>query len=105
MPRAPKLPPLYAVAGIDNKSGETILKVVNSADRALETKIDLRGARKVARSANALVLNGPSGGAENSFEAATKIAPREEKITVPATVFTHKFPAKSVTVLRLKANA
>ena len=96
---------LYAVAGLDNKSGETIVKVVNSSDQPLETKIDLRGARNVATQAKALVLSGPTGGAENSFAAKTHIAPSEENFKVPATVFTHEFPAQSVTILRLKANS
>ncbi len=97
--------PLYAVAGVDNKTGETILKVVNSYDQPIETKVDLRGAREVARRAKALVLGGAGDLAENSFEATTNIAPRQQEILLPATVFNHIFPANSVTVLRVKANA
>ncbi|HEX8465816.1 MAG TPA: alpha-L-arabinofuranosidase C-terminal domain-containing protein [Abditibacterium sp.] len=94
---------LYAVAGRDNKSGETILKVVNAAETPIEAAIDLRGARGVAAGGRALVLAGNSPDAENSFAAPAQVAPREEKLGAAPATFSRVFPARSVTILRLKA--
>jgi alpha-L-arabinofuranosidase len=95
-------PALHAVAGLDEKTGDTVLKVVNASGKPLETTIKLRGAREVALRGKALVLT--SGGPldENSFVHPAKIAPREEDVSAPLPTFTRTFPAHSVTVLRLK---
>ena len=47
------------------------------------------------------MLTGASADDENSFEAPTKVAPRETPVAVPGPEFTHIFPANSLTVLRL----
>ena len=91
---------LYAVAGRDEKSGEVIIDVVNPTSTPLPTNLNLPGTGRVA-SAKAIVLSGaPSD--ENSIQAPTKIAPREENLPLTAPNFTHTFPAHSFTILRLK---
>jgi alpha-L-arabinofuranosidase len=96
-------PALYATAGLDEGTGETILKVVNASGQPLETTIDLRGAKGGSVRGKALVLTSTGPLDENSFGEPTKIAPREEKVSVSGPSFTRTFPAQSVTVLRLKA--
>jgi alpha-L-arabinofuranosidase len=96
-------PALFGVAGLDEGTGETILKVVNASGTPLATAVELRGAGKGAVRGKALVLSAPGPLEENSFGEPTRIAPREERVNVSGPVFTRTFPAYSVTVLRLRA--
>ena len=81
------VPMMFAVAGRDNKTGETILKVVNSSRDAAETTIDLRGVKKVAPQGKAWVLTSASPLDENSFAAPNRVAPRAETIRLTASSF------------------
>jgi alpha-L-arabinofuranosidase len=94
---------LYAVAGRDDKSGEVILKIINSATEAMETTVALNGMKVGRLRGTAVVLSGNDPLAENSLSEPRKIAPRNETVTVEGPTFTHSFPARSVTVMRLKA--
>ena len=91
---------LYAVAGRDEKSGDVIIDVVNPTATPMPTNLNLTGLARVT-TAKAIVLSGAPGD-ENSIQAPTKIAPREEDIALTSPNFTHTFPAHSFTILRLK---
>jgi alpha-L-arabinofuranosidase len=95
--------PLTAVAGRDDKTGETIIKVVNTGAQTLETSINLNGIKAAPLTGTAWTLNCPNRLEENSFEAPTKIAPKAEQLSLTGPSFTRVFPAQSVTVMRLKA--
>ncbi|HEV3049985.1 MAG TPA: alpha-L-arabinofuranosidase C-terminal domain-containing protein, partial [Longimicrobium sp.] len=97
-------PALFAVAGRDEDTGETVLKVVNAAGQPLDTAIDLRGAGEGRVRGRAAVLTSADPHAENSFDAPAKVAPREEAVRATLPEFRHTFPAHSVTVLRLRTD-
>jgi alpha-L-arabinofuranosidase len=90
------------VAGRDERTGETVVKVVNASGTPLPTALDLRGVSGAVRG-KAIVLTGSGPLEENSFASPDKIAPREEPVSGRVGEFRHTFPAHSVTVLRLKA--
>ena len=83
--------------------GEIILKVVNSGATATEAKINLAGIASVDASAKAVVLTGENQTDVNSMLTPEKIAPVASTVTNAAKEFTYNFAARSVTVLRLKA--
>mgnify|MGYP001248597341 CR=1 FL=1 len=94
-------PTLFAVAGRDNATGETILKVVNASGRPLEAAIDLKGAKRPGLRGKALVLASDGPHDENTFEAPERVVPREKAVSVTQPGTTYTFPAYSVTILRL----
>jgi alpha-L-arabinofuranosidase len=94
------VPSLYAVAGRVDKTGETILKIVNAGNEPVETTIELRGAKPGLRQGRAWVLGDADPLAENSFAAPTRIAPHAEPVEVTGPSFNRTFPAHSVAVLR-----
>ena len=100
-PPAPPAP-LYAVASRDTKSGDVILKVVNTSPAAQQIQVDLQGAKGVAKTAVAEVLAGDPADV-NSLDAPEKAAPQTTTLTGIGATFVHEFPAHSVTVLRVKA--
>jgi alpha-L-arabinofuranosidase len=93
---------LYAVAGRDDKSGETIIKVVNPTAQAIPATLQLNGARRVA-GAKATILSGAPDDM-NSLDKPTNVAPREEKIAVNASEFSRTFAPHSFTILRVKTD-
>lgn len=97
----PSVTALYAVAGRDLKTGETIVDVVNPTSQPMQASLNLNGITRVT-SAKAIVLTGAPGD-ENSMENPTKVIPREMML-MPSSGpnFAHSFPANSFTVLRLK---
>ena len=92
---------LYASASADNKSGEVILKVVNTSASPREARVNLAGARNVGQGGKALVLASADLKAENSLDEPTKIAPVERTLAVPSGEFNHTFAPQSLTVLRV----
>ncbi|KUL26809.1 alpha-L-arabinofuranosidase C-terminal domain-containing protein [Actinoplanes awajinensis] len=91
--------PFAQVVTSDAKTGELIVKVVNAQDKPAVTKIDL-GGRKVAPTAKATVLAGDPG--EQNTRTAEPILPVTSTIHGVASTFTRKFPANSVTFLRIR---
>jgi alpha-N-arabinofuranosidase len=94
--------PLYATASRDKATGDVILKLVNIVDEPIDAKINIAGIGHIASHAKAIVLTGERRD-QNSIAEPTKVAPREETISNAGPVFTRTLPARSITVLRLKA--
>jgi alpha-L-arabinofuranosidase len=94
--------PVYAIAGLDDPSGDTIIKVVNPSTVPVSMAIDMSGGKSGPWSGKALVLSSADPRDENSFESPTKVTPREEVLSVKMPGFVRTFPASSVTVLRLR---
>ncbi|MDQ2800050.1 MAG: DUF1080 domain-containing protein, partial [Armatimonadota bacterium] len=93
--------PLYAVASRVLKTGDVILKVVNTSSDAQTLQVELSGANGVAKTATAEVLTGDPADV-NTVDTPEKVAPQTMMLTGTGRTFLHEFPAHSVTVLRLK---
>jgi alpha-N-arabinofuranosidase len=94
-------PAVYAVAGLDRRAGEVVVKAVNASARELPVRLALKGARQIKPRATAQVLAAALD-AEADLEQPNRVVPQ----TVPvraAAEFTLSLPAHSVTVLRVKA--
>jgi alpha-L-arabinofuranosidase len=94
---------LFASATRDSKSGELIVKVVNSAATPTETEVNLRGIGKLAGTAQAIVLTSENPKDENSLEEPTKVSPKTEMLNLTGSKFKHSFPGNSFTILRVGA--
>ncbi len=68
---------------------------------AQNVSIDLKGA-KLDSKGTAIILKGDGINDENSFEAPTKISPKESEFKVSGSKVQYDFPAYSVTVLKIK---
>jgi alpha-L-arabinofuranosidase len=91
--------PFAQVITHDDRTGELIVKVVNAANTAALTRIDL-GGRKVRPTGRMTVLAGDPG--EQNTRSAEPIQPVTSTIAGIRSTFTREFPANSVTFLRLK---
>jgi alpha-L-arabinofuranosidase len=97
-----KITSLYAAAATDEKSGDLIVKVVNANAQALETEVDLSGAKNLAGTGTATVLTSENAADENSLETPTKVSPKTEPFNFTGTSLKRSFPGNSFTVLRLQ---
>jgi alpha-N-arabinofuranosidase len=92
---------IFASASIDDRTGEAVLKIVNTDSTSRELRINLAGAAKAGPSGKAFILAGSDLKAENSLDEPTKIAPVERQITVPSGEFTFTLAPNSLSVLRI----
>lgn len=90
-------PDLTAIAGIDRKAKELVIKVVNGSDEARLVNLDL-GSTKVGQTTKTITLTGPSLATENTFTSPNTVAPITS--TAPWNG-SYTFAPRSVTVLRL----
>ncbi len=102
-PADSKKPGLYATASRDERSGELIIKVVNSAAEPVQTAVQLKGAESIAGKADVTVLTGANLTDENSFAEPKKVAPATTILEGVGPEFKFTFKPWSVTVLRIAA--
>ncbi len=88
-----------ASAGLDKKTGELVVKIVNAIGSANQVKLNL-GKVKVNLNATAIVLSGNLND-ENTIEQPTKIVPKSSKINLGSDL-TFNAPPNSFSVLRIK---
>ncbi len=97
------VPYLDVSATVNEHATEVSLAVINRhKEEAVETEISLAGFRP-EQTAPVFEINGPSVDAKNSFDEPENVKTVEKKFE-SATVFTYKFPAHSITLLKLKKN-
>ena len=91
----------YALAGLDRKNGEVIVKVINAEDVPMPVKFDFRNA-EFEPLGKRICLWADSKFDENTFEERNRIVPVEEVFNHVSPQMEVTFRPQSMTVLRLK---
>jgi alpha-L-arabinofuranosidase len=94
---------LYVTAAVDERTGEVILKVVNTAAAAKEVRLMLNGAKSVGKAGKVIVLENADLKAENSLDNPTKIVPVERPLPVSGGEFAYTLTPQSFSVFRVPA--
>jgi alpha-L-arabinofuranosidase len=97
----PPIKSLYVSIGINKKTNELIMKVVNLSPQIQKTQIKLPG-MTFNNKAVATVLTSDNPTDRNSLEEPNKVVPKEIIVNGVSSDFEYAFPANSATVLRLK---
>lgn len=92
----------FSIAGVDNKTGELIVKMVNAYAAALPVVIDLNGVQMTTGSVAITSLSAPALSDENSFASPTAYTPKKETVAVSASPFTVIVKPYSINILRMK---
>lgn len=92
---------ICASASRDDKTGEIIIKIVNTAATAIKTKVEINGSGKLSGAGKAIVLTSSSPLDENTLDLPAKVSPKIEKVKYSGSTITRVFPANSLTILRL----
>lgn len=93
----------YYAAGYDERSGETVLKVVNRGGEAFPLNVTLEGASDIARRGKVITLAAANEMDENSFDDPLRIHPVETFWNGFGKSFTYVLQPYSYTILRIKA--
>jgi len=96
------VPTFAAVAGRVEKSGDVILKVVNGAETPRRTTVKLPSVSGLKPTAQATILTSADMADENSLERPNRVSPTTTMVSGIGSEFTHTFPPRSLTILRLK---
>ena len=92
----------YAVAGYDEKKGESVIKVINSTDEFYSPLISLK-ASSISPTGEVITISSADKKDENSKEEPKKIVPISSKFNGFSEEFTYNFPPNSFTVMRVKS--
>lgn len=92
----------YSVAGYDDKTGETVIKVVNSTDVVYSPVININ-ASSVSPSGSVITLSAESKTDENTMDNPTKITPQTSRFDGFGKTFRYDFKPNSFTILRVKS--
>jgi alpha-L-arabinofuranosidase len=99
---APSQQKLFALAGRDGENGDIILKAINVGDDSVSAKLKLSGAGVIARGGTVTVLESANLSDNNSLEEPRRLVPREAALENTGAEFGHEFPARSLSILRMK---
>jgi alpha-L-arabinofuranosidase len=93
---------IYTSAVLDKNTGELILKMVNTGDKAQEQEFVIEGAKKVNPEAKLLVLKSSDLKGVNSLDNPEQICPQETKLKIGGKKFKFNLEAYSFSVLKIK---
>ena len=92
--------PLFASAGLEESSGDIILKVVNIFDVDQNMTVELAGATVLKEATGQVMTGNPTD--VNSVEDPYNVVPKDFTITDASSAWSHTFPGHSITVIRFK---
>jgi alpha-L-arabinofuranosidase len=99
---APSQQKFFSVAGRDGENGDVVVKAVNVGEEKVSATIKLSGAGITAQGGTVTVLESMNFSDNNSLEEPLKVTPRESRLENAGPEFLHEFPARSLSILRLK---
>jgi alpha-L-arabinofuranosidase len=91
---------LFSTASLDEKTGDVIVKVVNTASDATTANINLKG--RSAKQACVVRLASAKGSDENSLEDPTNVYPTRQTLSPEGDHLTVEIPAHSLNIIRMK---
>ena len=92
---------VYASAVIDQATKEMIIKIINVSSVEKTRDINVQGGKKLASKGSMTLLNSSSINAENSFENAINVSPKESKLTVKGNRIPLRLKPYSFTMIRV----
>jgi len=96
----PRIDTVLAIAGRDDRTGEVIVKAINTGPDAAAMTFDF-GAAAIAATGTLTTITSANPTDENSFEEPRKIVPVTTTVTGLGATFTRTLPPYSLTILRL----
>jgi alpha-L-arabinofuranosidase len=92
---------VYALAGLDKKTGDLIIKAVNRAGSPRTLTIKVRGIEKMGSKAKVTVLSHDDAAVENTLDDPDVVVPVESEFSGVRPEFTFTFKPYSLTILRI----
>ncbi len=96
----PRVDTVLGIAGREERTGDVIVKVVNTMSEPATLAVRLDGTRVTGRG-SVTVLTSANPADENSFDTPNRIVPAVRPLTEMGSPFLHTFPPYSLSILRL----
>jgi alpha-L-arabinofuranosidase len=103
--KLPAIEPLYYTASVEDATGDILIKAVNIQEQSVAVQVVLEGITDEARSVEVHEMSGYDLDQENSFEEPEAVVPKHRMMPITGSCFEYEFPARSLTVLRVKHQA
>ena len=101
--RAAAIPGRFtAIAGINVPQHTIIIKVVNGTRHSVPVNLSLSGAGRLATTGTAITLTGPRFNSANTRNHEKAVVPVTSHFGVPGAKLHYVFPARSLTILRIR---
>ncbi len=98
----PQTEHFYAVAGHDEVSGDIVIKAINTGREPIAATLNLRGVDQIRPNGTIAVLTSSDLSDNNSLDEPRRVVPVETQMNNAGREFSHEFPARSFSLLRLK---
>jgi alpha-L-arabinofuranosidase len=98
-----KVQQLYALAGLDKKNGEVVIKAVNPTPSSVTATVTIKGLANIGGKAKIITLSNDAT-AENTLDNSNVVVPVESGLSVAGAEFSCEFKPNSLTILRLPAS-
>jgi alpha-L-arabinofuranosidase len=95
----PRVDTVLATSGREERTGDVLVKVLNTGSNAANVSLNLRGL--TPKTGTISTLNSDDPLAENSYSAMTRIVPKSASLSLNGSLIRHTFPPYSVSILRL----
>ena len=94
---------LFASAVVEKATGEVIVKVVNTGDKAQEVTLNLKGLKaKVTYDATLTAYSADNMDGENTLDQPTKYVPKTTSMKIEGNTYTTTVPAKTFYMFKIK---
>jgi alpha-L-arabinofuranosidase len=93
---------IFTSSSYDEKTGDLIVKVVNTSDEAKKVKININSSKKIDSNAKIEYITGDNSSMVNSFEDPEAISIKDKTIDNASKSFDYDADKNSVSVIRLK---
>ena len=97
----PRIDTVLSIAGRDDRTGEIIIKALNTGPDAAAMTFDIAGADRIAATGKLITLSSSGPQDENSFEAPGKIVPITSTTNGLGRSFRRTLPPYSLSILRV----
>jgi alpha-L-arabinofuranosidase len=91
----------FVNAGLDEASGELVVKAINVGSEPVRGQLRIRGAIGIENQASTIVLRSTNLEDNNSLDAPENVVPNEVSLDMASSEFEHEFPGYALTILRL----
>ena len=97
----PRIDTVLAIAGRDDRTGDIIIKALNTGPDPAAITFTVNGASRIGASGRMIELSSPNPADENSFESPNKIAPVTTTISGLSPTFSRTLAPYSLSILRI----
>lgn len=93
---------IFTSSSYDEKTGDLIVKVVNTAEEAKKVKININSSKKIDSKANVEYITGDNSSIVNSFEKPEEVSIKNKTLSDVSKSFDYDADKYSVSVIRIK---